>query len=273
MTAPLGAFISPLDPTLRLAWLELVVLALLVAPVGVWALHRRALFAAEVLPHAMLPAAGAAALLGLGVAFGGLVGALVGAAAIAFLGRAGGSTDDRDLDSAATTVLGAATGLGAILTIEASGTRGLERLLFGDPLAATAASLIPTAVGAAFVLALAGVGHRALLASTLGVDAARAAGISSGRVELLATGGLAVAVALAAGAVGAVLAFALVVGPAAVATRGGRHVGAQIAVAAVIGLVMVTAGLVLSANVDVPAGAAVALAAGLPGLAALAIRH
>lgn len=272
-SAPLAAFISPFDPTLRLAWLELIVLALLVAPVGVWALHRRALFAAEVLPHAMLPAAGAAALLGLGVSFGGLIGALVGAAAIAFLGRAGGSTDDRDLDSAATTVLGAATGLGAILTIEASGTRGLERLLFGDPLAATATSLIPTAIGATLVVAFAIAGHRALLASTLGVDAARAARVSSPRVELYATGALAVAVALAAGAVGAVLAFALVVGPAAVATRGGRHVGAQIGVAAGLGLVMVTVGLVVSANVDVPAGASVALAAGLPGLVALAVRH
>lgn len=262
----------PLDPTLRTAWLELAAMALLVAPVGVWALHRRALFAAEVLPHAMLPAAGAAALLGLGITFGGLVGALVGAATIAVLGRAG-SADDRDLDSAATTVLGAATGLGAILTIEASGTRGLERLLFGDPLAATPTSLAWTAAGAALIGALAVLGHRQLLATTLGSDAARAAGVSPARVELLATIGLAVAVALAAGSVGAVLTFALVVGPAAAATRGGQRVGAQILASGVIGLVVVTAGLIVSANVDVPAGAAVALAAGLPGLAALALRH
>ncbi len=262
----------PLDPTLRTAWLELAAIALLVAPVGVWALHRRALFAAEVIPHAMIPAAGAAVLLGFGVTFGGLVGALVGAASIAALGRSG-STDDRDLDSAATTVLGAATGLGVILVIQASGTRGLERLLFGDPLAATTASLLWTLAGAAAVGSLAMVGHRALLASTLGADAARAAGVSGVRVETIATITLAVAVALAAGSVGAVLTFALVVGPAAVATRGGHRVGAQILASAAIGLVVVTAGLVVSANVDVPSGAAVALAAGLPGLAALAIRH
>lgn len=262
----------PFDPTLRTAWLELVAIAVLVAPVGVWALHRRALFAAEVLPHAMLPAAGAAALLGLGITFGGLVGALVGAAAIAVLGRAG-SADDRDLDSAATTVLGAATGLGAILTIEASGTRGLERLLFGDPLAATTASLAWTAAGAVLIAGAAVLGHRQLLAATLGADTARAAGVSTARVELLATIGLAVAVALAAGSVGAVLTFALVVGPAAAATRGGHRVSAQILASAALGLVVVTAGLLVSANVDVPAGAAVALAAGLPGLAALAIRH
>lgn len=266
--------IGPLDPALRTAWLELLAIALLVAPVGVWALHRRALFGAEVLPHAMLPAAGAAALLGLGLTFGGLIGALVGAGAIALLGRSEGGADDRDLDSAATTVLGAATGLGTILTIQASpGTRGLERLLFGDPLAATTASVIPTVAGALVIGALAAVGHRALLASTLGDDAARTAGISPGRVELLATVALAVAVALAAGAVGVVLAFALVVGPAAVATRGGHRVGAQILASGGIGLVVVTVGLTISANVDVPAGAAVALAAGLPGLAALAIRH
>lgn len=269
--------ITPLDPALRTAWLELAAIALLVAPVGVWALHRRALFAAEVLPHAMLPAAGAAVLLGLGITFGGLVGALVGAGLIALLGRTGASADDRDLDSAATTVLGAATGLGTILTIQASGssggTRGLERLLFGDPLAATSASVIPTLVGAVVIGGLAVVGHRALLASTLGADTARTAGVSPGRVEFLATIALAVAVALAAGAVGAVLAFALVVGPAAVATRGGHRVGTQILTSAAIGLVVVTIGLVVSANVDVPAGAAVALAAGLPGLAALALRH
>jgi ABC-type Mn2+/Zn2+ transport system permease subunit len=268
----IGALITPLDPALRTAWLELVVIALLVAPVGVWALHRRTLFAAEVLPHAMLPAAGAAALLGLGLTFGGFVGALVGAGAIALLGR-GGSADERDLDSAATTVLGAATGLGTILTIEATGTRGLERLLFGDPLAATAASLAPTFVGAVLVGAGAILGHRALLATTLGPDAARVAGVSAGRVELWSTIALAATVALAAGAVGAVLAFALVVGPAAVVTRGGHRVGAQILASAVVGLVVVTVGLSVSANVDVPAGAAVALAAGLPGLAALAIRH
>jgi manganese/iron transport system permease protein len=264
--------ISPFDPAIRTAWLELAVIALLVAPVGVWALHRRALFAAEVLPHAMLPAAGAAALLGLGITFGGLVGALIGAGAIGLLGR-GGRADERDLDSAATTVLGAATGLGTILTIQASGTRGLERLLFGDPLAATGTSIIPTLVGAAIVGLGAVLGHRALLASTLGEDAARTAGVSPGRVELLAMIALAVSIALAAGAVGAVLAFALVVGPAAVVTRGGHRVGAQIVASAVVGLVVVTVGLIVSANVDVPAGATVALAAGLPGLAALAIRH
>ena len=220
----------------------------------------------------MLPAAGAAALLGLGLTFGGIVVALVGAGLIALLGRTG-SADDRDLDSAATTVLGAATGIGAILTIQASGTRGLERLLFGDPLGATTGSLVQAAIGAVVICGAAALGHRALLASTLGADAARAAWVSPGRVELLSTIALAVGVALAAGAVGAVLAFALVVGPAAIATRGGRHVGGQILVSAGVGVVVVTAGLAASANVDIPAGAAVALAAGLPGLAALAIRH
>ena len=43
---PAATLITPLDPTLRTAWLELVAVALLVAPIGVWALHRRALFAA-----------------------------------------------------------------------------------------------------------------------------------------------------------------------------------------------------------------------------------
>lgn len=263
--------ITPLDPALRTAWLELAAIALLVAPVGVWALHRRALFAAEVLPHAMLPAAGAAALVGLGITVGGIIGALVGAALIAVLGAGARGSGERDLDSAATTVLGAATGLGAILTIEASGTRGLERLLFGDPLAATSTSVAIAVGGAVVVGAAAIAGHRALLASTVGPSTARVAGVSAARVEVLATIGLAVAVALAAGAVGAMLAFALVVGPAAIATRGGRRVGVQILVAAVAGLVVVTAGLTLSASVDIPAGAAVALAAGLPPLAWLAV--
>lgn len=261
---------TPFDPTLRTAWLELLAVALLVAPVGVWALHRRALFAAEVLPHAMLPTAGLAAVLGASVGLGGLIGAVLGAGAVALLGR---GTAERDLDSAATTVLGAATGLGAILTIQASGTRGLERLLFGDPLAATTGTVVLALVGAMVIGGAAAVGHRALLATTLGDDTARLAGVRLGPVETLTMVALAIAVALAAGAVGAVLAFALLVGPAAVGTVGGRHVAQQIIVSAIAGLVVVTVGLTISANVDVPAGATIALAAGIPGLGALALRH
>lgn len=262
--------ITPLDSALRDAWLELLAVALLVAPVGVWALHRRALFAAEVLPHAMLPTAGLAALLGASVGAGGVVGAVLGAAAVSLLGR---GTAERDLDSAATTVLGAATGLGTILTIQASGTRGLERLLFGDPLSATGTSVLIALAGAVVIGGGALIGHRSLLATTLGDDTARLAGVRTAPVEILATVALALAVALAAQAVGAVLAFAMLVGPAAIGTAIGRRVAAQIIVSGAAGLAVVTAGLMLSANVDLPAGATVALAAGLPGLAALALRR
>lgn len=262
--------ITPFDPALRTAWLELLAVALLVAPVGVWALHRRALFAAEVLPHAMLPTAGMAALLGASVGLGGVVGAMLGAAAISLLGR---GTAERDLDSAATTVLGAATGLGAILTIQASGTRGLERLLFGDPLSATASTVTLALGGAVLVCGAAMLGHRALLATTLGDDTARIAGVRRGPVEVLTTVALALAIALSAQAVGAVLAFALLVGPAAVGTAGGARVSSQILRSAIAGLLVVTAGLTVSANVDLPAGATIALAAGLPGLGALALRR
>lgn len=262
--------ITPLDPALRTAWLELLAIAVLVAPVGVWALHRRALFAAEVLPHAMLPTAGLAALLGASVGLGGVIGAMLGAGAVALLGR---GTAERDLDSAATTVLGAATGLGAILTIQATGTRGLERLLFGDPLSATASSVGLAVAGAVLVGGAAMVGHRALLATTLGEGTARLAGVRLGPVEVLTTVALALAVALSAQAAGAVLAFALLVGPAAVGTAGGDRVSSQILVSAGAGLLVVTAGLTLSANVDLPAGATIALAAGVPGLLALALQR
>ncbi len=262
--------ITPLDPALRIAWLELLAIALLVAPVGVWALHRRALFAAEVLPHAMLPTAGLAAVLGASVGVGGVIGAMLGAGAVSLLGR---GTAERDLDSAATTVLGAATGLGAILTIQAAGTRGLERLLFGDPLSATSGSVTLALGGAVLIGAGALVGHRALLATTLGDDSARVAGVRRAPVELLATIALALAIALSAQAVGAVLAFALLVGPAAIGTAGGQRVSAQILASAVAGLLVVTAGLTISANVDLPAGATIALAAGVPGLLALALRR
>jgi ABC-type Mn2+/Zn2+ transport system permease subunit len=262
--------ITPADPALRTAWLELLAVAILVAPVGVWALHRRALFAAEVLPHAMLPLAGASAILGASVGVGGVLGAVLGAAAVTLLGR---GTAERDLDSAATTVLGAATGLGAILTVHAAGTRGLERLLFGDPLAATPGTVAIAVAAAGVITAGAVVGHRALLATTLGDDTARLAGVRPAVVEGCATLALAIAVALAAQAVGAVLAFAVLVGPAAVATANTRAVGTQIVVSAVAGLLVVTLGLAVSANVDLPAGATIACAAGLPGLAALAIRR
>ncbi len=261
--------ITPLDPALRTAWLELLAIAVLVAPVGVWALHRRALFAAEVLPHAMLPTAGLAALLGASVGLGGVIGAMLGAGAVRAARPRYGRARSRQRGDH-----GARRGDRSRRDPHdpGHGTRGLERLLFGDPLSATASS-----VGLASPAPCSSAARRWWAtgrswpprSARAPRDCRRAARARRGPHHrragpcrrALGAGGRCRARVRAARR------------PGGGRDGGGDRVSSQILVSAGAGLLVVTAGLTLSANVDLPAGATIALAAGVPGLLALALQR
>ena len=86
-------------------------------------------------------------------------------------------------------------------------------------------------------------------------------GASPGRAELALLALLAVAVVAAVQSLGNLLVFALLVAPAAAATRLGRSMRSQILLAAALGAGAGVVGLVVSAELDVAAGGSVALAA------------
>jgi ABC-type Mn2+/Zn2+ transport system permease subunit len=242
---------------LQRALLEVLILGATCGALGVWLLHLRHTYAAESLAHAMLPGLVIAALVGAPLLLGAAGGVLVAAALIALAAR-----DTRvGAEIAVGVTVTTAFGLGALLALAPDVPARLGELLFGDLLGTSPADLVTACVlGGCVGLALCA-GHRSLAAAVFDPLAAPSLGVHPGRVELALLALLALAVVAAVQGLGNLLVLALIVAPAAAAIRLGRTVGAQIALAAALGALAGLLGLVASAELDVAAGASVALAA------------
>ena len=242
---------------LQRALLEVVVLGATCGTLGVWLLHLRHTYAAESLAHAMLPGLVIAALVGAPLLLGAAGGVLVAAALIALAAR-----DTRvGAEVAVGVTVTTAFGLGAMLALAPDVPARLGELLFGDLLGTSTADLVAACgLGGGVGLALCA-GHRSLAAAVFDPLAAPSLGVRPGRVELALLALLALAVVAAVQGLGNLLVLALIVAPAATAIRLGRTLGAQLALAAALGALSGLLGLVASAELDVAAGAAVALAA------------
>lgn len=234
---------------------ELLLLSITAGLLGSWIVLYRQAYATEALAHALLPGVVGAALLGLPLLAGGAVGALAGAGLIG-LARRSPLIDAPTAIGVATTTLLAA---GALLAVVNPPSAGLEERLFGDLLGVRSPDLIAAGVLAivvAFVLALA---HHRLLATGFDRTAARAAGIRTGRVELLVTVLAAAALLVALRGVGNLLVVAVLVGPALSASRITRRIAPMLAVAVALAAGCSVAGLYLAYLAGIPAAPAVAL--------------
>ncbi|MDP2711702.1 MAG: metal ABC transporter permease [Solirubrobacteraceae bacterium] len=242
---------------LQRALLEVVVVGATCGALGVWLLHLHHTYAAESLAHAMLPGLVVAALVGAPLLLGATGGVLAAAALIALAAR-----DTRvGAEVAVGVTVTTAFGLGALLALAPDVPARLGELLFGDLLGTNTTDLL-VAGGLAGLVALALVaGHRPLSAAVFDPLAAPSLGVRPGRVELALLALLALAIVAAVQALGNLLVLALIVAPASAGIRLGRSVGGQIALAAGVGALSGLLGLVASAELDVAAGASVALAA------------
>ena len=213
---------------LQRALIEVVILGGACGALGVWLLHLRHAYAAESLAHAMLPGLVLASLAGAPLVLGAGGGVLVAAALVA-------------------------------LAPEVPARLG--ELLFGDVLATTPTDVATAAALAAFVAGALALGHRRLVAAVFDPVAAASLGVAPGRVELALLALLAIAVVAAVQGLGNLLVFALLVAPAAAAIRLGTSVRGQVRLGAALGCAAGFVGLVVSAELDLAAGASVALAA------------
>jgi len=251
---------------LQRALLEVVIIGATCGALGVWLLHVRYTYAAESLAHAMLPGLVIATLVGAPLLLGAAGGVLVAAGLIALAAR-----DTRvGAEVAVGVTVTTAFGLGAVLALAPDVPARLGELLFGDLLGTSTADLVTAAALAALVAIALGAGHRSLAAAVFDPVAAPSLGVRPRRVELALLALLAVAVVAAVQGLGNLLVLALIVAPASAGIRLGASLRGQIALAAALGALAGLLGLVASAELDVAAGAAVALAAiGLYVLAAV----
>jgi ABC-type Mn2+/Zn2+ transport system permease subunit len=242
---------------LQRALLEVVILGATCGALGVWLLHVRSTYAAESLAHAMLPGLVLAALAGAPLLLGATGGVLAAAALIALAAR-----DTRvGAEVAVGVTVTTAFGLGAMLALAPEVPARLGELLFGDLLGTSTSDLLAAAALGALVAFALAAGHRSLAVAVFDPVAAPSLGVSPGRARLALLALLAIAVVAAVQGLGNLLVLALIVAPASAGIRLGGSLRAQLALAAAIGALAGLLGLVASAELDVAAGAAVALAA------------
>ena len=232
------------------ALVEAVILGAACGPLGVWILLLRRAYAAESLSHAMLPGLVIAALAGIPLLIGAAGGALVAAVGIALVARdvrAGG-------DVGVAVVVSGLFGLGGILALSPETPPRLGELLFGDLLGITNGDLVAaTALSIGVLIALA--------ATAFARGSAQALGIRPARADLALLALLAVTTVAAVQGLGNLLLVALVLAPSAAALNLARRLPAVLALAAGLAAVAGIAGLVISYEFEIAAGASVALCA------------
>jgi ABC-type Mn2+/Zn2+ transport system permease subunit len=251
------SLLQPLQSSIgQHALAEVVLLGALSGALGFWVVSYGLSYGAESLAHGLLPGLVAAALLGAPLIVGGLAGIASTAVLIALAAR------DRRVgpETATAVAVTGMLGLGVLLALAPATPQRLAELLFGNPLAAGTSDVVSAAllalVGGGALLAL----HRPLTATAFDPAGATALGVRTGWVRVALAVLLAVAVCVAVQGLGNLLALAVVVAPPLAVRRHVSSVGAAMAAGAAVGAAAGIVGIYASYELDLAAGAAVALA-------------
>ena len=177
-----------------------------------------------------------------------------GIALVARDARAGG-------DIGVAVVVSGLFGLGGILALSPETPPRLGELLFGDLLGLTNGDLVAAAALSAGVLLALAVGYRALAATAFARGSAQALGVRPARADLALLALLAVTTVAAVQGLGNLLLVALILAPAAAALNLAARLPVTLAVAAGLAVLAGIAGLVISYQFEIAAGASVALCA------------
>jgi zinc/manganese transport system permease protein len=222
------------------------VVAITSGVIGVFTVLRGQSFAGHSLADVATTGGSGAFLIGVNQFWGFLVAGVTAAA----LMEAIGVQRRRGRDVATGVVLGAALGAAALFlylgTLQTATTGASFTVLFGSIFVIspdTVPALVASGVVALLVVAVL---SRVLLLTSVSPDLARARGVHVRLVGIAYLAALAVAVSLAAVAIGAVLSTALLIGPAATALRVTKSPVRAMVVSALTGLVATWLGIVLA---------------------------
>jgi ABC-type Mn2+/Zn2+ transport system permease subunit len=249
--------LDPLQSSIgRYALAEVILLGALSGALGFWVVSYGLSYGAESLAHGLLPGLVAAALIGAPLLAGAFAGAALTAVLVALAAR-----DDRVGPETATAVaVTGMLGLGVLMALAPATPQRLAELLFGNPLSADGSDVL-----AALVLALLGGGalvalERPLAAVAFDPAGARSLGVRPNATRVALAVLLAAAVCVAAQGLGNLLALAAIVAPPIAVRRHVTSVGAALRAGAAVGALAGVVGIYASYELDLAAGAAVALA-------------
>ena len=244
------------DPLLREALLAGVLVGIAASVVGAFVVLRGLAFVGDALAHGVLPGIAAAVLLGVSSMIGALAGGIVmmvGVTAITRRTRLSG-------DTAIGLLFVGMLALGVVITSRSASFSGdITRILFGDLLGITRGDLVVQAVATGLVLLVAGVCARPFLLLSIDPDRATVAGFPAGRYHVIMLALITVTVVVSFQAVGTLLVFGMLIAPPATAALYARRLPMMMGTAAIISAVSVWAGLVLSFQYRLAAGATIVL--------------
>ena len=230
-------------------WIAASIVAVLAGVLGFFAVLRGQSFAAHAIPNGAFAGAAGAGLLGLNVIWGLAVFAVAGALGIGALGRRA----RQDVVTALVLVL--MLGIGALfLSLSTEYSEVTYSLLFGEVFGIGSNVLLPIAALGAIGVAVIALLYRPLLLASALPEVADARGVSTRRMELCFLIVMALATSMTVPVVGALLMFALMIGPAAAARSFTRRPGHAIALAIGIALATVWIGIAASYHTNWPLG-------------------
>ena len=235
-------------------WIAASTVAVVAGLTGFFAVLRGQAFAAHAIPNGAFAGAAGAVLLGINVLWGLLAFAVGGALGIGTLGeRGGGRGGRRDVVTALALVL--MLGLGALFTtISGQYAQQAYALLFGEVYGVSRGEVLPIVVLGVAAAALIAAAFRPLLLTSALPEVAAARGVSTRRANLYFLLIMALATAMTVPVVGALLMFALMIGPAAAARAVSARPGLAITLSVAVALATVWLGIALSYRTNWPLG-------------------
>jgi zinc/manganese transport system permease protein len=236
-------------PFMVTTWIAGTLVATIAGIVGFFVVLRGSSFLAHAVPHGAFAGAAGAVLVGVDPLIGLGVFAAGGALTISLLGRRARS----DVITALALVM--MLGLGALfLSMSSEYSSEVFALLFGQVLGVSTVEIVPMAVLGALCLATVIVLFRPLLIASLLPDMARSRGVDPQLMSLVFALVLACATTMSVPIVGALLMFALLVGPPAAAQFVTRRPASAIALSVALALATVWASIAAAYASDWPVG-------------------
>lgn len=234
-----------------------VLAAISCSAVGVFVVLRRMAFFGGALSHTILPGIAFAFLRGWDIFWGALIAALATALGVGWLARRAQVRED----SAIGVVLSGMFALGVVMMAQVSSFRDLGSVLFGSVLGVSSADLTQSAIVTVIILIVLALFYKELLLASIDPQQAQLIGARPERIHILLLALVALAVVCAVQLVGALLATALLITPAAAAVLWARSTLQAMFISVGIGCVSALGGLYLSYYADISPGAGIVLVA------------
>lgn len=251
------------------ALLAAVLAALMSAMIGVWIVVRGMTFLGEAMSHGMLPGVALAALLGGNIIVGATLSALFMSLSTGFIRNNPRISSDTGIGLLYAGMLS----LGVIIVSQSkSFAVDLTGFLFGDVLAATESDLWYLATVFVIVLLVTTLMYRPFLALSFDSRKAETLGLAPRAASLILMVLLTLAIAASFHVVGTLLAFAILIAPAATGVLIAGSMRTAALFAAISGILSSYLGLLISWHLGTAAGPSIALIAVLMFFSVLTAR-